>query len=127
MNKVVQAVVGLGLLCFGAVSVTASASADKLPRVKQELVKPPFLPKHDQVSKGPKVVEVRLTTEEKLITIDAAGTKVWALTFNGSVPGPLIVVNEGDYVEVTLVNPKTSTMAHNADFHAAPVHWAGQA
>ena len=119
MSKVVQAVVALGLLCFGAASVSWADPADKLPRVKQELVNPPFLPKHDQVSKGAKVVEVRMTMEEKLITIDAAGTKVWALTFNGTVPGPLIVVHEGDYVEVTLVNPKTSTMAHNADFHAA--------
>ena len=27
------------------------------------------------------------------------------MTFNGSMPGPLMVVHEGDYVEVTLVNP----------------------
>lgn len=119
MNKVVQAAVGLGLLCFGAATVSWADPADLLPKVKQELVKPPFLPKHDQVSTGPKVVQVRMTTEEKLIQIDAAGTKVWALTFNGSVPGPIIVVHEGDYVEVTLVNPKTSTMSHNSDFHAA--------
>ena len=28
-----------------------------------------------------------------------------AMTFNGSIPAPLMVVHEGDYVEVTLVNP----------------------
>ncbi len=122
MNKVVQAVVALGLISFGTVSTVSAAPgpADKLPHVVQKMVAPPFVPEHDQVAKGgPKVVQVRLVTEEKLLTIDAAGTKVWGLTFNGTVPGPLIVVHEGDYVEVTLVNPKTSTMAHNADFHAA--------
>ncbi len=27
------------------------------------------------------------------------------MTYNGSMPGPLMVVHEGDYVELTLVNP----------------------
>jgi nitrite reductase (NO-forming) len=30
-----------------------------------------------------------------------------------------MVVHEGDYVEVTLVNPATNTMTHTIDFHAA--------
>ena len=42
-----------------------------------------------------------------------------AMTFNGSMPGPLMVVHEGDYVELTLVNPETNTMPHNIDFHSA--------
>jgi nitrite reductase (NO-forming) len=41
------------------------------------------------------------------------------MTFNGSMPGPMMVVHEGDYVELTLVNPATNTMLHNIDFHAA--------
>ena len=44
---------------------------------------------------------------------------MWAFTFNGSVPGPIIVVHVGDYVELTLVNPKTNQLLHNIDFHAA--------
>jgi nitrite reductase (NO-forming) len=44
---------------------------------------------------------------------------MWAFTFNGSVPGPIIVVHEGDYVELTLVNPTTSKLVHNIDFHAS--------
>ena len=51
--------------------------------------------------------------------IDEDGTEVWALTFNGTVPGPMIVVHEGDYVEVTLQNLATNLMEHNIDFHAA--------
>ena len=30
-----------------------------------------------------------------------------------------MVVHEGDYVELTLVNPESNTMPHNIDFHAA--------
>jgi len=119
MIKAVQAIVGLGLLCFAATqTVVAATDISKLPRVKLELVAPPNVPAHEQVSKGPKVVEVTMETVEKLIEV-APGAKVWALTFNGSVPGPLIVVHEGDYVELTLKNPKSSTLAHNVDFHAA--------
>ena len=49
----------------------------------------------------------------------AKGVTVQAMTFNGSVPGPIIVVHQNDYVELTLVNPKTNTLVHNIDFHAA--------
>jgi hypothetical protein len=35
------------------------------------------------------------------------------------MPGPLLVAHEGDYVEVTLVNPATNTMPHNIDLHSA--------
>ena len=31
----------------------------------------------------------------------------------------MMVVHEGDYVELTLVNPATNEMPHNIDFHAA--------
>jgi nitrite reductase (NO-forming) len=56
--------------------------------------------------------------EEKKLEI-APGVKIWALTFNGSVPAPMIVVHQNDYVQLTLVNPSTNTMQHNIDFHAA--------
>ncbi|HUH40154.1 MAG TPA: copper-containing nitrite reductase, partial [Castellaniella sp.] len=38
---------------------------------------------------------------------------------DGSMPGPTMVVHEGDYVELTLVNPATNALEHNIDFHAA--------
>ena len=91
-----------------------------LPRVKQTMVAPPFLPEHEQVAVGgPKIVEVTFIVEEKKMVIDSEGTEVWALTFNGSVPGPMIVVHEGDYVEITLQNLATNLMEHNIDFHAS--------
>jgi nitrite reductase (NO-forming) len=119
----------------------APAQADKpskaggLKRVKQEMVKPPMLPKHTQKAKGgPKIVEVELVVREREMTIDPLGTTIQALTFMGSVPAPIIVVHEGDYVELTVVNPKgdiegvdsvegwegtsTNIMSHNIDLHA---------
>ncbi len=90
-----------------------------LERVTQELVAPPGLPVHEQVRTGPpRVVVVRMVVEEKEIEV-APGAFVWAFTFNGSVPGPIIVVHEGDYVEFTLVNPASNSMLHNIDFHAS--------
>ena len=90
-----------------------------LERVVQALVAPPDLPVHEQVRTGPpRVVAVRMVVEEKEIEV-APGAFVWAFTFNGSVPGPIIVAHEGDYVEFTLVNPASNSMLHNIDFHAS--------
>jgi len=92
----------------------------KLPRQKVDLVAPPFVHNHEQATKqGPKIMEFRLVIEEKKVVIDEKGTTFQAMTFNGSMPGPLMVVHEGDYVEVTLVNPATNSMPHNIDFHSA--------
>ncbi|MEO1140518.1 MAG: copper-containing nitrite reductase [Pseudomonadota bacterium] len=90
-------------------------------RVKQELVAPPFAPAHEQVATGgPKIIEVFMETTEKLMVVDEdTGASIWALTYNGSVPGPLIICHEGDMVELTLRNPVDSVMEHNIDFHAS--------
>ena len=91
-----------------------------LPRVKVELVRPPFVHAHTQKAEGgPKIVEFTMTIEEKKMIIDDKGTEVHAMTFNGSVPGPLMVVHQDDYVELTLINPDTNSMPHNIDFHSA--------
>ena len=104
----------------GTSGVADVTSADGLERVTQTLVSPPFLPAHQQVATGgPRVVQVRLVIEEKLIEIAPDGAKIWAMTFNGSVPGPIIVVHQNDYVELTLVNPDTNSLPHNIDLHAA--------
>jgi len=92
----------------------------RLPRHKVELVSPQFAHAHDQVSRhGPRIIEFTLPIEEKEIVIDQTGTKFQAMTFGGSMPGPLMIVHEGDYVELTLVNPASNTMPHNIDFHSA--------
>ncbi|MGB7286576.1 MAG: copper-containing nitrite reductase [Salaquimonas sp.] len=89
-------------------------------RRKVELVAPPFVHEHEQVTKEePCIVEFEMEIIEKEIEIDDEGTMLQAMTFNGSVPGPLMVVHEGDYVELTLINPDSNSMPHNIDFHAA--------
>jgi len=99
--------------------VGTQANISKLERVVQELVAPPLLPKHEQVVTGkPKIIQVRMVIEEKEIEVEP-GAFIWAFTFNGSVPGPLIVAHVGDYIELTLVNPKTSKLPHNIDFHVS--------
>ncbi len=96
------------------------ANVDALEHIRQRLVPPPFVPAHDQVATGaPKVIQVRLVIEEKAMVIDDDGTEIQAMTFNGSVPGPMIVAHQGDYIELTLVNPEASSLEHNIDFHAA--------
>jgi len=101
-------------------AVARAADDLKLARERVELVAPPFVHPHEQATKaGPKIIEFKLTVREKEVVIDDAGTKMWAMTYNGSMPGPMMVVHEGDYVELTLVNPETNTMPHNIDLHAA--------
>lgn len=91
-----------------------------LKRKKVDLVAPPFVHEHDQVAGSkPRIIEFEMTIVEKEMEVDDEGAMLQAMTFNGSVPGPLMVVHENDYVELTLINPETNTMPHNIDFHAA--------
>jgi len=122
MRKILHVMLGIGFLlgCVANTEAEIASKANTLERITQKLVAPPFLPVHEQVAKGPpKVVQVRLVIEEKRMTISPDGATIWAMTFNGSVPGPIIVVHQDDYVELTLVNPQTNTLLHNIDFHAA--------
>jgi len=101
-------------------SISKADKADNLPVVVQELVNPPFVPTHNIVAKGgPKVIKVRMTVTEKVLTIDKEGTKFRVFTFNDSVPGPIIVAHVGDYIELTLTSPKENNFEHNIDFHAS--------
>lgn len=100
----------------------------KLERVKLDLVPPPMLPQHDQATTAdPKVVVVELTVQEKKWVLDNDGTTIMALTYNGSIPAPAIVVHEGDYVELTIKNPSSNLMEHNIDLHAVTGKLGGAA
>lgn len=95
-------------------------SVSHLERVSVDLVTPPFVHPHEQTAPAePRVVEFRLTVDERKIVIDDKGTTMQAMMFNNSMPGPTMVVHEGDYVEITLVNPSTNSMPHNIDLHSA--------
>lgn len=104
---------------------TYEGDGEGLERVKQELVPAPGVPVYEQVASGdPKIIEVELIAQEVKKEI-APGDSVWAMTFNGTVPAPLIVGHEGDFVELTLKNPASNSQMHNIDFHAATGHEGG--
>jgi nitrite reductase (NO-forming) len=110
------------LIAVAAFFLASPALSDdlNLPREHVSLVAPPFVHPHEQATKqGPKIVEFTLLVEEKRVVIDDDGTTLQAMAFNGTIPGPMMVVHEGDYVELTLVNPSTNVFAHNIDLHAA--------
>ena len=105
-------------------------SIDDAVSVAQELVSPPFLPPHDQVASGPpRIVNIRMEIAEREVEI-APGVFVWQMAFNNSVPGPVPVVFQWDWVDLTLVNGTTQALdftqgevenmlSHNVDFHAS--------
>jgi len=108
----------------GAEATTGTATATPVdlsiqPRRWVKLVTPPFVHEHDQVATtGPEIIEFEMTfIEKELQVVDDAWMQ--ALTFNGSVPGPLMVVHEGDYVGLTTYNPPENALQHNIDLHAA--------
>lgn len=65
----------------------------------------------------PQTVEVDLVAEELQARL-ADGTSYRFWTFNGTVPGPLVRVRQGDTVRVNLENAGDSTMAHSVDMHS---------
>jgi nitrite reductase (NO-forming) len=67
-----------------------------------------------------KVKEITLTVEQKTLEI-APGVPYEAWTFNGTVPGPILRVRQGDQVKFTLVN--NGSMEHSIDLHAAQTPW----
>jgi nitrite reductase (NO-forming) len=66
-------------------------------------------------------VNVSLETKDAMVTI-APGVSYHAWTFNGTVPGPVIRVRQGQLVHFTLTN--NSQMPHSIDFHAAQTPWS---
>ena len=119
----------IGLLC--AVSLTgASVHASTQRRVNHtdknaqevkaaDIVRDPSDLPPPIGDRAPAVVKVTLTSKELVGALDpASGTTYRYWTFDGKLPGPFIRVRQGDTVEVTLVNPKDSTMVHSVDLHA---------
>jgi len=71
---------------------------------------------------APQTRRIMLVAEEAKVEI-AANVTYDAWTFNGTVPGPTIMVNQGDTIDFTLLNNFTS-MSHSIDFHAAEIDWS---
>lgn len=69
-----------------------------------------------------KTVKILLHAKEVDLPIDNKGTLYATWTFDGTVPGPLVRVSEGDSVEFTLINDASNKNPHSIDFHAARVN-----
>lgn len=63
------------------------------------------------------IMEVNLHAKEVIAEM-APGVTVNYWTYNGTVPGPMFRVREGDRVKVTLSNDASSLHHHNVDFHS---------
>jgi nitrite reductase (NO-forming) len=70
---------------------------------------------------GGTVVNVHLTAKEVLVAI-APGEAYQAWTFDGTVPGPILHVRQGQTIHFTLTNGDAHH-AHSIDFHAAQTPW----
>lgn len=89
---------------------------DTLPVVTAELGIPPFAaPPTNRDSPAKVIVNIEVKEE---VTEIADGVDYTFWTFGGSVPGPMIRVRRGDYVELHLMNHPDNTMPHNIDLHA---------
>ena len=66
------------------------------------------------------VLNLNLVAAPKLVSYE--GKTRWALTYNGSVPGPTLMVKPGDVLNINLVN-KTGLMTnlHTHGLHVPPV------
>ncbi|HEY8489976.1 MAG TPA: copper-containing nitrite reductase [Dehalococcoidia bacterium] len=88
----------------------AAADAVRVARDPADVPPPPG-------NRGPETVAVHLETVELTGTLDD-GTTYAYWTFNGTVPGPLIRVRQGDTVELFLKNREGSGQVHSIDLHA---------
>ncbi|MER3555835.1 MAG: nitrite reductase, copper-containing [Meiothermus sp.] len=95
-------------------TVQLEAAPAKLPIIAYD---PTHLPA-PLPRRAPQLVRVDLEAVEVEGRL-GEGTSYTYFTFGGHVPGPFVRVRVGDTVEVHLTNPKTNTMMHSVDFHAA--------
>ncbi|EQD66609.1 nitrite reductase, copper-containing [mine drainage metagenome] len=118
-------VLALGLVLLGAhaAPVGAAPATDPAdlgpPRgtpIEEAMLAPPAVPPPIHRDYPARVI-VRLETREVVKEI-ADGVRYDFWTFNGTVPGPMIRVRQGDTVELHLKNAADSHMAHNIDLHA---------
>jgi nitrite reductase (NO-forming) len=94
---------------------TTTAAAQE-PEVDSIALDPTEVP--DPIDRDePKRHEVTLTAEEVTAEIEPGVTFSY-MTFDGTVPGPMIRVRRGDTVSLTMENATENALPHNVDFHA---------
>jgi nitrite reductase (NO-forming) len=112
-------IIVLLVVALGAPAKTSTPAASN--QVKQ-VVAPTHQTYNAQAPAAPQgdMVNINLVVKEVVISI-APGVAYHAYTFNGTVPGPVLRVRQGQTVHFTLTND--GTMPHSIDFHAAQTPW----
>jgi nitrite reductase (NO-forming) len=117
--------VGIGLSRGSATTTSSTAntpSASTNANAVPTVVAPPHQTYNALAPATPQgnTVNLTLSVKELLVSI-APGVAYHAWTFNGTVPGPVLRVRQGQLVHFTLVND--GNMPHSIDFHAAQTPW----
>jgi nitrite reductase (NO-forming) len=84
---------------------------DGLTRLPQPEVAPPIERREPAVVKGD--LETREVTA---LLAEGVAYRFW--TFNGTVPGPMVRVRQGDTVELSLHNAEGTSLTHSINLHA---------
>lgn len=101
---------------IGTIIVSQGSGGAVASDVSAKVVPNPVAPPPTGRS-APANIEVVFETKEVVAQLaDGVSYEFW--TFNGTVPGPMIRVREGDTVHLTLKNAATSTHPHSIDLHA---------
>ena len=96
-------------------ATTSSPDIQPLPANLQPLGAPQIAPPITRTE--PAYVKFDLTTQKVTAQMaDGVAYEYW--TFNGTVPGPMLRVREGDTVEIDLHNAADSGVTHSIDLHA---------
>jgi nitrite reductase (NO-forming) len=112
-----------GAMVMPASGSSGSSSAASAASYPVDPSKVPAHPTYDATAPAtPAGATVNVTLTVKEVT-DAIAPNVayHAWTFNGTVPGPVIRVRQGQTITFTLLNQ--GTMPHSIDFHAAQTPW----
>ena len=92
-----------------------TAAAQPLPEGLTRLPQPQVAPPIER--REPELVKVDLETREvSALLDDGVAYRYW--TFNGTVPGPMVRVRQGDTVELTLKNAPGTQLTHSINLHA---------
>ncbi len=90
---------------------------DDFERVADIGANPSLVPPQAQLPDADGIVRISLTAQEVLAEI-APGIYFNYWTYDKQVPGPMLRVREGDTIELSLTNHKTSLHDHNIDLHS---------
>ena len=102
---------GMNMNMGTSATATVAAAPANLTALPQPAVAPPV------GDRGPQLVKYELTAKEVTGKLDD-GVAFTYWTFDGTVPGPMLRVREGDTVQLTLHNAPGTLVAHSIDLHA---------